>query len=336
MSKTLQRKFVAISIVIIVLLSIGLVSAKDYSVTAGNWKINFKSNDTLYTEVQWIEPKDSSTSGYYMVWVKKDPGLTTRCGSFTLFEYNTPVPFGKESLRGWMSLYLSSLNKTPIISDYSIDNTDAVIAEGWNSTFGRTAYAALYPIDINSYGSAQKAVGFLSLLDREINFEILNSLHVEYIPQASQTSTTAKTNNWIYPNGSSHGTEKPVTAGSDIREPYVLIKCQGTTYSKLGPYTEAGVGKVYLVTNLQIENHGYDEFYVNPNYVKVEANNVLYDYSWVSLEDIGLPSLDSVTLMDGGSVTGALAFEIPSNTQRYTLLWRPWGGESYNVKVEYV
>jgi hypothetical protein len=107
-------------------------------------------------------------------------------------------------------------------------------------------------------------------------------------------------------------------------------------YNKLGPYTEAGPGKVYLITNLQIENHGYDEFSVNPNYVKVETNNVQYDYSWVSLDDLGLASLDSATLKDGGIITGAIAFEIPSNTNQYALVWKTWAGDSYNVKVEYV
>jgi hypothetical protein len=50
--------------------------------------------------------------------------------------------------------------------------------------------------------------------------------------------------------------------------------------------------------------------------------------------DLGLASLDSATLKDGGMINGAVAFEIPRNTNQYSLVWKTW--ESYNVKVEYV
>lgn len=323
MDRRFNRKLFAILISIIALLSIA--SAKDYSVTAGNWQVDFKSNDTLYTEV------DDSNDGYYMIWVKEDPGATTRSGSIILFELDNPVPYGKESLKGWISLLLSTCNTTPTMSYYTIDNTDAVIAEGWNDTFGRIVYAAMYPIDKNSYDSAQRAVGFTSLLDKKTNFEILDSLHVEYSdsPLASQTPVTTATDYRI-------PTAQSASTNSGIKEPYVLIKCQGTLYNKIGKYTEAGPGKAYLVTNLQIENHGYDEFSVNPNYVKVEINNVQYDYSWASVDDLGLPSLGTATLKDGGIINGAVAFEIPSNADQYALVWKTWAWESYNVKVEYV
>jgi len=161
MNRRFNRNLFAILISIIALLSIA--SAKDYSVTAGNWQVDFKSNATLYTEVD-----DSNDD--YIVWVKEDPVLTTRSGSITLFELDAPVPYGKESLKGWISLLLSSMNKTPTMSYYTIDNTDAVIAEGWVDKFGRIVHAAMYPIDKNSYGSAQRAVGFISLLDKKTNF----------------------------------------------------------------------------------------------------------------------------------------------------------------------
>lgn len=328
MNNMLYRKFLAVLIAVIVLLCANLALAEDYSVTAGNWQVDFKSNETLYTEVK-------EESNYIAIWVKEDPGMiSTRSGSIQLFEYDNPTPFGKEALKGWMSLYISSINETPNMSDYLIDGTDAVIAEGWDPKFGRMVYGAIYPIDKNTYGSAQKSVGFLSLLDRKTNFEILDSLHVKYVdsPQAPRTSTTTKTNNWVYTGGSQETAQQ--AANSGMIEPYVLIKCEGILYDELGSYTEAGTGKVYLVTDLQIENHGYDEFSVNPNYVKVEINNVQYDYSWVGVDDVGLASLDSVTLKDGGIIKGAVAFEIPQNTNQYSLVWKAW--ESYNVKVEYV
>jgi len=159
----------------------------------------------------------------------------------------------------------------------------------------------------------------------------LDSLHVEYSdsPLASQTPVTTATDYRI-------PTVQPASKNSGIKEPYVLVTCQGTLYNKIGKYTEADPGKAYLVTNLQIENHGYDEFSVNPNYVKVEINNVQYDYSWVSVGDLGLPSLGTATLKDGGIINGAVAFEIPSNADKYALVWKTWAWESCNVKVEYV
>lgn len=190
MNKIFNRRILAVLIAVIALLSVNLVLAKDYSVTAGNWKVDFRSNDTLYTEVR-------EESNFMSVWVKEDPGMiSTRSGSIQLMKYDNPTPFGQDALKGWMSLYMSSMNETPIMSDYSIDSTDAVVAEGWNTTFGRMVYGAIYPLDKNTYGSAQKSVGFLSLLDRKTNFEILDSLHVEYVdsPQTPKTPVTTTTN----------------------------------------------------------------------------------------------------------------------------------------------
>jgi len=209
MNRRFSGKLLAVLISLVALLC--TVSAKDYSVTAGNWQVDFKSNDTLYTDVD-------DSNDYYMIWVKEDPGLTTRSSSITLFEFDAPVPYGKESLKGWISLLLSSMNKTPTMSYYTIDNTDAVIAEGWVDKFGRIVHAAMYPIDKNSYDSAQRAVGFISLLDKKTNFEILDSLHVEYSdsPLASQTPAYTTTNNRVNQGRSTITTDDLLTAVKQV------------------------------------------------------------------------------------------------------------------------
>jgi hypothetical protein len=236
-----NRRFLAIFVAVVALLSGNLASAKDYSATAGNWKVDFKSNDTLYTEVQWNEPADSSSSGYYMVWVKEDPGTTTRSGAFSLLEYDNPVPFGKESLKGWMSLFFSTFNRTPIMSDYTIDGINALIAEGWNDTFGRIVYGAIYPIGINSYDSAQKSVGFLSLLDRETTLEILDSLHVEYVdsPQTPETpvTTTANIEN---------------VESSQVTQTSVISQAVGTRENPVPMGTSVDLGDDWIVTVLSV------------------------------------------------------------------------------------
>ena len=107
-----------------------IASAKDYSVTAGNWQVDFRTNDTLYTETELFAPKGSAIQGY-VIWVKMNPKTKEKSGAIHLRESNVLAPFDKDSLRPLIRSYLSSMNKTPIVSDYFIDDTDAVIAEGW-------------------------------------------------------------------------------------------------------------------------------------------------------------------------------------------------------------
>ena len=57
MNKIFNGKFLAILIAVIALLGCSLASAKDYSATAGNWQVDFKSNETLYTNVELKEPR---------------------------------------------------------------------------------------------------------------------------------------------------------------------------------------------------------------------------------------------------------------------------------------
>ena len=174
-----NRKLFAILLSVIALLSIA--TAKDYSITAGNWQVDFKTNNTLYTEVEWDAPKYSSDlNGIYTIWLKIDPGTKAGSGVIHLREFPKPLPYGKDSLPGVIRGYFAPMNKTPILLDYLIDGTDAVIAEGWNESLGITVYGAMYPIDLDSDGFAQKAAGFISSLDKKTNFEILDSLHVEY------------------------------------------------------------------------------------------------------------------------------------------------------------
>lgn len=177
-------------IAISALLSTNIVPAKDYSVTAGNWKVDFKSNEILYTNAKLNSLADGSE--YYEVSINKDPGITSRASSLFFWNYfNSPAP----SNRAWMVKYITSLfnatNKTPTISDYSIDGQKALIAEGWSADFEKFVYGAMYPIDPTSDNTASQMVGFLSNLDKKTSFEIIDSLHVEYDENVPQSSTSA-------------------------------------------------------------------------------------------------------------------------------------------------
>jgi hypothetical protein len=70
-------------------------------------------------------------------------------------------------------------------------------------------------------------------------------------------------------------------------------------------------GMTYLFITMTIENHGYHSFNVNPYNWAVEINNIRYSHHWVTydLKD----RLSTQDIMDGGSLTGSIAFEIPRN-----------------------
>lgn len=87
--------------VLVSLSGTSVTSAKDYSVTAGNWHVAFSTNDTVYTKVNWNEPKNISDIGYYTIWVNEDPGMTTRSSAIMLFNMPNPAPLQKT----WMETY---------------------------------------------------------------------------------------------------------------------------------------------------------------------------------------------------------------------------------------
>ena len=76
-------------------------------------------------------------------------------------------------------------------------------------------------------------------------------------------------------------------------------------------------GNVFLVVNMTINNLGYDSFSVNPFYFSLASNNIKYSSSFYSYS---LPNnLQSVDILNGGSLTGSLAFEVPSGTATYSM-----------------
>jgi len=78
------------------------------------------------------------------------------------------------------------------------------------------------------------------------------------------------------------------------------------------PYTaQPNSGKTFLVVNMAIKNNGYDKFNTNPYYFHVAVNNIQYDYdsNTYYLAD----KLDSVDVLNGGTLTGSLVFQIPTS-----------------------
>jgi hypothetical protein len=219
MNRIFNGKLLAILIAGIALLGINAVSAKDYSVTAGNWKVDFNSNDTLYTDAVWEAPKDSTSTGYYTINIKEDPGSTTRASAIVPLDLDGPIPIGRDTMDYLMNSLYTSFNKTPLISDFIIDGTNGLVAEAWANDFGRTVYGALYPIEVRSDKTTTKIVSFISLLDKNTSFEIIKSMHVEYLSTQATSSALNSQSAQSLPTYSAQdvGTrEKPVPMGTPV------------------------------------------------------------------------------------------------------------------------
>lgn len=100
----------------------------------------------------------------------------------------------------------------------------------------------------------------------------------------------------------------PVPVGQQI-----IITYSATTMTQIGTGYMADTpkaGYVYLVLNMTIQNQGYDSFSVNPFYFSVVVSNVKYHTAFVTELDNELGWAD---VMNGGSMSGNLAFEVPSS-----------------------
>jgi|GEM_PF-5003286 len=188
MSIRFNRKLFAILISAIALLSIA--TAKDYSITAGNWQVDFRTNDTYYTETERRAAEDNEASDYG-IWIQKDPAGKGLGAFIILNDFAGFIPYNKDSMKSYANDTYSAIYKSPILSDYLIDGRYAAIIEGWSENVGQIGYGAIYTVDQNGYAS--RAVIFNSFLDKKTTFEILDSLHVEYtgsIPTQMPASTT--------------------------------------------------------------------------------------------------------------------------------------------------
>lgn len=120
-------------------------------------------------------------------------------------------------------------------------------------------------------------------------------------------------------------------------EQYVQVDCSGQIIDQISPYSTPAVGKILLLMQITIANHGYDDVYTNPNNFQVEVNKVKYSYDSASflLADIGKPILDAnAHLGDGGEISGYLVFQIPAGTTDYKLIYDP-GYPPMKVRYNY-
>jgi len=88
----------------------------------------------------------------------------------------------------------------------------------------------------------------------------------------------------------------------------ILMSCSYRTTKLIGTYNKPNAGKTFLVVTVTIKNQGYYEFRVYNSSFIIESNNIRYGHIFLT----GLTTeLQEVTLLNGGQISGDLAFEVP-------------------------
>lgn len=111
-------------------------------------------------------------------------------------------------------------------------------------------------------------------------------------------------------------------------EANITIGYSGRTTPQISEYSSSSEGNTFLILNLTVKNNGYEEISTNPMNFYVTIDNVKYDYSseTYSLEN----GLETVDVMNGGSVSGEVAFEVPKDFNSYKLRYEAWS--DYNIE----
>ncbi len=114
--------------------------------------------------------------------------------------------------------------------------------------------------------------------------------------------------------------------------PKIIITYSSTTMTQIGtgyfPDTPRA-GNVYLVLDMTIQNQAYNSFSVNPLYFSVVVNGVKYDTAVViKLQN----KLQAANVLNGETMSGNLAFEVPSSVTSTGFQPTYEGSGTYNVQ----
>ena len=136
-------------------------------------------------------------------------------------------------------------------------------------------------------------------------------------------------------SGTSTQTSSPTAypTPTHISTALITISYSSTPASLIGTavfLSEPGPGFVYEIVNMTIQNNGYDSFDVYPQtdfYAVVDG----LEYSTtaeVSYLENEFP--DELGILDGGTVTGNLAFGVPEGTTAFSMQYGGYG--DYNIQ----
>ncbi len=111
----------------------------------------------------------------------------------------------------------------------------------------------------------------------------------------------------------------------------ITIKFSSKMTNNIGEYSQASPGKRFLIVTMTIDNKGYESINTNPNYFNVVVDKIKYDYTseTYSLTD----KLDTIDILNGGTITGSIAFLVPTGTTQYKFSYdQPFS----NYNIEYI
>lgn len=111
-------------------------------------------------------------------------------------------------------------------------------------------------------------------------------------------------------------------------EEYILWDYSAYTTNQVGIF-ESNPGYVYMVVDIELENHGYSEFDVNPYYFEAVVNKVQYACDAATF-DTSINTLPLVTLQDGGAVSGQLVYQIAEGSTEYSIEYAGYTWMDYN------
>ncbi len=115
------------------------------------------------------------------------------------------------------------------------------------------------------------------------------------------------------------------TAKSDEQ---IIIKFGSKMTNSIGQYSQASPGKTFLIVTMTIENKGYQSLNTNPNYFNIVIDNIKYSYApeTYQLTD----KLETIDILNGGTITGSIAFSVPKNTTQYKFSYEQ-AFRNYNI-----
>jgi len=165
---------------IVLMVLIPFVGAKNYQESAGSWTVEFNSSQSFSIQKQQLNAESGSA---WMVALDDSAGHEV-AGVF-LYDFQNLISTDNTTILDSLIDNLLAAWQVPSSTKSSIwiDGTDGRQGEGYSSTYKRTARAAVYPYKSHydsfySQNATKNLVVYGSLQDVTEYNEIINSLHV--------------------------------------------------------------------------------------------------------------------------------------------------------------
>lgn len=149
--------------------------------------------------------------------------------------------------------------------------------------------------------------------------------------ESIQNESNSKTDNSSSQSNQSEKKEYKVGDAVTIAGEELTVTDVQRNYKTGNEYIKPGSGNEFIKVIVTIKNNSDDTISVSPFEFKVlDGNGVYQEYKWI-LND----PLDSLELATGGTISGALAFEVPKDDANLKLVYTPsyFSDEYVEVKI---